>query len=189
MNSGGDTGGWGAGNDLFGAAPSAEDPSKETKDLGSEGDEVDDSDNPSDTEDEDESAGITAALAATSLTTDEEKEWAKVPSYTPIYLDTASEYIAPPARSNSKTAAHISEGGGDDSPWALEGYESVHKVNEVFERFLKRTNEEATQCIRYVCSPSCHCDRSRILQVRPIRYSVGIHARLSVQKIIPYTPT
>ena len=37
----------------------------------------------------------------------------------------------------------------DEAQWGMEGYENTHKLNEVFERFLKRTSEEATQCIRY----------------------------------------
>jgi len=157
---------WSAGDQLFGAAPT-EPPvvSNEDSVKGEEDEEGD----PSDTEDEEGGPNvpsITTALEATSLSS--ANEWADVPSYGPIYLDTASEYIAPPART-SKSTKQTGEG-GDEGQWGMEGYENIRQINEVFERFLKRTGEEATQCIRYDLSgvPLAYTEDSVYKRLFPI---------------------
>ncbi|KDQ19154.1 hypothetical protein BOTBODRAFT_127050 [Botryobasidium botryosum FD-172 SS1] len=160
---------WGADDQLFGAAPA--EPAVVLKEESAREEEAEEEGDPSDTEDEEEAdvPSLTAALEATSLSS--ANEWADVASFGPIYLDTASEYIAPPstARTGSKAARHAGEG-GEDGQWGMEGYENIRQINEVFERFLKRTGEEATQCVRYDLSgvPLAYTEDSVYKRLFPI---------------------
>ena len=106
--------------------------------------------NPSDTESDEETeitgdgvGGITSGLESTTISPG---EWSSAPRYTPIYLDTTSEYIpAPPAGQKTKGTV----GDNQDGQWGFEGYEKPEGVDDVFQAFLRRNDIEPHQCVRY----------------------------------------
>jgi len=106
----------------------------------------------SENEDEDTNpstvSGMAAALLRTTLEASSpspDRDWSSVPSYSPLYLDTVSEYIAPP----SATISQINNPGVGQEVWGGESYEPTKGIDEVFEKFVLRVGQEPQQCIRY----------------------------------------
>lgn len=77
-----------------------------------------------------------------------------VPSHPPLYLDTVFEYITPVSTNDSATKAVKKEakqdGSGGETQWGVEGYEKMQGLDDVFERFVARVENEPHQCVRYV---------------------------------------
>ncbi|KAF9511263.1 hypothetical protein BS47DRAFT_1373118 [Hydnum rufescens UP504] len=112
------------------------------------------SDDPSSSENEDEDinpstvSGIAAALLRTTLEASSpspDRDWSSVPSHSPLYLDTVSEYIAPPGA----TIPKVNNPGVGQEVWGGESYEPTKGIDEVFEKFVLRVGQEPQQCIRY----------------------------------------
>lgn len=76
-----------------------------------------------------------------------------VPSHPPLYLDTVFEYITPASSNEGATKiakkASQQDGVGGENQWGLEGYEKMQGIDDVFERFVARVENEPQQCIRY----------------------------------------
>ena len=159
----------GLGNKLFG---SSQDKEEEEEGIASE--EADDeTPPPSDSEDSDsdndsddsESESEKSVLAAPASTPASSSPWSAAPSYKPLYLSTALEYIPPPPKVKAPPGVEDNSavGGGksrkaeeraekeDQAAWnnAMEGYEDSLEVDKVFERFARRVGYEGQQCIRY----------------------------------------
>ncbi|EDR05642.1 uncharacterized protein LACBIDRAFT_302768 [Laccaria bicolor S238N-H82] len=94
---------------------------------------------------------LLTAMASTSM---DESPWKSAPSYRPLYLSTASEYLPPLPKPKIPAGAQIvdpdEEGkGGKDTSWTSEAYENSLNVDNVFERFTERVGYEGEQCVRY----------------------------------------
>ncbi|EPQ56421.1 hypothetical protein GLOTRDRAFT_59670 [Gloeophyllum trabeum ATCC 11539] len=92
---------------------------------------------------------LVTALASTSL---EDSPWPAMPSYTPLYLNTTSEYLpSPPPKPKLPPGAQLldADEGGKDAKWLSEAYENSMEVDHVFERFMTRVGHEGKQCVRY----------------------------------------
>jgi len=115
--------------------------------------EEDNSDGGSDDEDEVEEDNLANDLSAVSLTKAEpDPAWSSQPSYRPLYLSTVQEYITPkPPPSVSKKPIQEAQSSSDTggAPWGAEPYEVMRKVDDVFERFVARVQEEPQQVLRY----------------------------------------
>lgn len=92
------------------------------------------------------------------------------PSHPPLYLDTVFEYITPEAdrsselKSKAKAVAKaqqrqadeeldtLLENGSGGAKWGAEGYEKMEGIDEVFERFVTRVENEPLQVVRCVIS-------------------------------------
>jgi pre-rRNA-processing protein TSR4 len=136
---------FGLGSQIFGAA-STEAPTSATEVPEAE------SDGESGESSSDES--LITAMASTSLET---SPWISAPSYPPLYLSTASEYLPPPPKTKLPAGVHIQDPadddngkeGGKNTNWAFEAYENSLEVDHVFDRFTKRVSHEGEQCVRY----------------------------------------
>jgi pre-rRNA-processing protein TSR4 len=74
-----------------------------------------------------------------------------LPSHPPLYLDTVFEYIQPRAKTTSKgfpLKTDSNDTSGEGEKWGVEGYEKMTGIDEVFERFVGRVENEPQQCIR-----------------------------------------
>lgn len=79
-----------------------------------------------------------------------------VPAHPPLYLDTVFEYITP-VSTNDATAQAVKkagqqDGSGGETQWGVEGYEKMQGLDDVFERFVSRVENEPHQCVRYADS-------------------------------------
>ncbi|KIM21253.1 hypothetical protein M408DRAFT_304973 [Serendipita vermifera MAFF 305830] len=77
-------------------------------------------------------------------------DWSKQPAYTPIYLETESEYLPPPPKLKgaSKAVGDVNKGGGGDD-WGKEVWEDSPNLDGVFVRFTARLDARPSQCVRY----------------------------------------
>jgi pre-rRNA-processing protein TSR4 len=121
----------------------------------------------SESEDEDTNpstvSGIAAALLRTTLEASSpspDRDWSSVPSYSPLYLDTVSEYIAPP----SATIPQVNNRGVGQGVWGGESYEPTKGIDEVFEKFVLCVGQEPQQCIRRVPEHEYFCSLTDLLQ-------------------------
>lgn len=73
------------------------------------------------------------------------------PSYPALYLDTIFEYITPPSPSKPKTSGTSTSNAKEtnENQWGVEGYERQAGLDETFERFVTRVENEPQQCVRY----------------------------------------
>lgn len=133
---------FGLGDQIFGQppTPASDSPAvdKEDDDSASEGSSSEDS--------------LITAMASVAV---KESEWATAPSYRPIYLSTMTEYIPPAVKQKNLPDLRLGEQlgddhGGKDASWGFEAYENMLKVDNVFDRFTKRINHAAEQCLRCV---------------------------------------
>lgn len=101
-------------------------------------------------------SSLSTTLKNTSLTSDApsdtESSASPTSSYPVLYLDTTFEYITPPSShpSGATAAAKLkktSESSGDNQ-WGAEGYERMEGIDDVFERFVTRVENEPQQCVR-----------------------------------------
>ena len=94
---------------------------------------------------------LLTAIGSVSLA---DSPWTSAPSYPPIYLSTASEYLPPQPKQKLPAGARISDPFADDdkrskdTSWAAEAYENSLELDHVFERFTKRIAYEDQQCVR-----------------------------------------
>ncbi|TFK39378.1 programmed cell death protein 2 [Crucibulum laeve] len=113
-------------------------------------DEGDDSDAESDSGSSEKSLLI--AMASTTIA---ESPWKAAPSYPPLYLSTASEYLPPQPKAKLPPGVQVIDPSDDDGKsgkdisWAVEPYENSLDMDYVFERFTKRVGYEGEQCVRY----------------------------------------
>ncbi|KAI0321022.1 programmed cell death protein 2 [Amylostereum chailletii] len=139
---------FGLGSEVFGglAPPTTAVPAEiEVSTLASDSnDGADDSDAESDSS----TSSMIIALASTTLS---DSDWEKAPSYPPLYLSTASEYLQPQKKPKAPTAEDIvsEEEQRAGEPWAAEQYENSLETDPVFDRFNERVSAEAEQCVRY----------------------------------------
>lgn len=127
-------------------------PSVATKALRKEPDEEEEEEESS-SEDEEASPDII------SLTKDMEKtsfgpsvDWSTLPQYKPIYLETESEHLPPPAKpktSDKNVVVTTGKGSGGDE-WGKEMWEESQNVDDIFVRFTARVGVHPKQCVRYV---------------------------------------
>ena len=124
---------------------------------------------------------LLTAMASASIA---DSEWKCAPSYPPLYLSTASEYL-PPQPKERLHNAHVTdskesdEKGRKDISWASESYEDSLEMDHVFERFTKRVGYEGEQCVRfvnrcYICLP---IPDQLLFQVRTRRHASAIFIR------------
>ena len=100
-------------------------------------------------------ASAIVALASVKLV---DSLWQSAPSYPPLYLSTANEYIPPPNRARDERTSGIIDDNGvtqDGHAWAPEKYENSMRTDHVFDRFNERTAHEPQQCVR--CAPLLLC--------------------------------
>ncbi|KAI5122504.1 hypothetical protein M0805_001412 [Coniferiporia weirii] len=156
----------GLGSQLFGAPPGTEDEGH-GHDAAAPPPPDSESESDSEAEDDVDSESDESILAAPALTPAEASPWRAAPSYTPLYLSTALEYVPPPPKVKAPIGVDDGEIGSGKSrkaeerreereekdrlAWdsAMEGYEDSMEVDKVFERFARRAGYEGEQCIRY----------------------------------------
>lgn len=102
---------------------------------------------------EDELNDISQALQKASLSESVVlSSWSSSPSYTPVYLSTSSEFIAPEVKPAGPKAGDVpSAKDASSGAWDAENYERT-TADPVFERFIRRVDNDAQQCVRCVCS-------------------------------------
>jgi pre-rRNA-processing protein TSR4 len=140
--------GFGLANQIFNdiSSPPSEHPSAQD-DAGD--------DDPSDTE-SDSISSEKSLLTAMASATLGDSEWKSAPSYPPLYLSTASEYLPPQPKPKLPQGAHVTDPAEDDGKgnkdmsWVSEAYEDSLEMDHVFERFMKRVGYEGEQCVRSV---------------------------------------
>jgi pre-rRNA-processing protein TSR4 len=141
--------GSGLGNQIFNTIPS---PSAQVEkdDLGVDDLGVNDL---SDTE-SDSSSSQESLLTAMASATLGDSEWKSAPSYPPLYLSTASEYLPPQPK--PPQGAHVTDPaedngkGSKDTSWMSEAYEDSLEMDHVFGRFVNRVAYEGEQCVRSI---------------------------------------
>ncbi|KAF8299305.1 hypothetical protein DL93DRAFT_2067875 [Clavulina sp. PMI_390] len=137
---------WGA--QAEGDAESSGDPSSASEGEDEGEDEEEESAPAPPTSTSDEVSALAASLEETTISSKP-----SAPSHPPLYLDTVFEYITPVVTNDAaskfakKTASQSQDGG--DNPWGVEGYEKMQGIDEVFERFVARVENEPQQCLRY----------------------------------------
>ncbi|EJT96578.1 hypothetical protein DACRYDRAFT_120009 [Dacryopinax primogenitus] len=149
----------GLGDILFGTAASPEDSSTRDSQPESEAwtDDVNEDDDDDDEEkSEDNQSSVTGATAPPACAEGQpDPAWLSQPAYRAFYISTVDEYIAPkPSISVSKQAfseARPTDGAGG-ATWGKELYEVMQKVDNTFESFVARVQEEAEQVLRYELS-------------------------------------
>ncbi|KZP01905.1 hypothetical protein CALVIDRAFT_474406 [Calocera viscosa TUFC12733] len=110
-------------------------------------DEEDEEENDGDEEEAEPAQGASVDASRRS-----QPNWSSQPSYRPLYISTIDEYITPkppppvPKKVINEAQSSTDAGG---SPWGKETYEVMHKVDEIFERFVARVQEAAQQVVRY----------------------------------------
>lgn len=117
----------------------------------------DDEESSDDGDDDDDSASeksLVTAMASASIC-DSASPWKAAPSHPTLYLSTVSEYISAPPRFKLPPGVQIidpsEEDGkaGKDVSWFSESYENSLDVDQVFDKFSKRVENEPEQCVRY----------------------------------------
>jgi pre-rRNA-processing protein TSR4 len=135
------------GNQIFGASTTstvAPSPSPSAEEPVSDDTDVDDDSNTS-------QQSLTVALAATTLN---DSPWKAASAYNPLYLSTTSEYLPPVAQPKLPAGVQVIHPDNDsknDPIWS-EAYENSLKIDNVFERFVKRVSHESEQCLRLASS-------------------------------------
>lgn len=139
---------FGIGTNIFGVTPP---PALPTPTQSKEDDHGND-DDLSDVESNSTSSEEELLTAMASVTV-EKSLWKSAPSYPPLYLSTASEYLPPLTKPKLPPGAQDiladDDKGGKDISWASEAYEDSLEMDHVFERFTKRVAYEGEQCVRY----------------------------------------
>jgi pre-rRNA-processing protein TSR4 len=113
---------------------------------------------PSDAESDSSTLSEKSLLTALASATITESPWKSAPSYPPLYLSTASEYLPPQSKPKLPPGAQVTDPldedgkGGKDISWASEAYEDSLEMDHVFERFTKRIGFEGEQCVRCVAT-------------------------------------
>lgn len=104
-------------------------------------------------------SAATSALEHTSLNDPEDTTTLEtpsaasaIPSHPPLYLDTVFEYVTPVTTNDAaaKVAkkATQQDGASGENQWGAEGYEKMQGIDDVFERFVSRVENEPQQCVR-----------------------------------------
>ena len=105
-------------------------------------------------EEQEDIVALSEQVAITSL--DESvPDWSSVPSYAPLYLNTVWEYITPSMK--PKHPPKLTGGHDHDGQWGTESYERTQGIDDIFEKFTLRVNEEPQQCVRCGISLSNLC--------------------------------
>ncbi|KZT54952.1 hypothetical protein CALCODRAFT_370547 [Calocera cornea HHB12733] len=118
--------------------------------------EASDSNSATDEEDDEEEESPEEELAeedsGTQARGEPNPDWALQPSYRSLYISTVEEYInAKPPPPVSKKAINEAQTSTDTggAPWGKESYEVMHKLDDIFEKFVARVQEEPQQVLRY----------------------------------------
>ncbi|EJD53421.1 hypothetical protein AURDEDRAFT_111031 [Auricularia subglabra TFB-10046 SS5] len=102
-------------------------------------------------EDEDAAQAAVEAVQKLKLSDDVPQTWLSPTPHPVLYVKTVGEYLPAPAPEPDDKVLDDVSGGKEDKElkWAMEAYENSMKLDNLFERFLKRVTLEPQQCIRY----------------------------------------
>lgn len=74
--------------------------------------------------------------------------WDATPRFDPLYLSTVPEYLSSRSDPKLKAVQETEETEGGNASWSHEAYEDSMDLDDVFERFQRRVEQEPEQCLR-----------------------------------------
>ncbi|KZS94501.1 hypothetical protein SISNIDRAFT_453428 [Sistotremastrum niveocremeum HHB9708] len=131
------------GNNLFGAgfSETADEAPAET---------ADDEDKASDDEDDSIPSDVDEVGDLLSASKIVDSPWDATPGFHPLYLSTVPEYLSSPSSEpKTKSVQDTEDAESGNASWSHEAYENSMNLDDVFERFQRRVEQEPEQCLRY----------------------------------------